>query len=64
MPYTMERKVQPILIKLYCNCGKEMKRAPEVLCTYPPQYGYYCECGERYIDIECYPKIEYKEIEE
>ena len=63
MPYTMERKVQPILIKLYCNCGKEMKMY-EVLDTYPCYYKYKCECGELHTDKEYYPKLDYKEIEE
>ena len=64
MPYIIEKKVQPTLTKLYCNCGKEMQRHQEVLCSNPPQYFYYCECGETHADTECYPKIEYKEIEE
>ena len=63
MPYTMEKKVQPVMVRLYCNCGKEMKMY-EILDTCPCYYKYRCECGELYTDIECYPKIEYERIEE
>ena len=63
MPYTMEKKVQPVEVRLYCNCGKDMKRANGVLTSYPPQYCYYCECGETHTDTICYPTIEYREVE-
>ena len=43
MPYTKEKKVQPVVVKLYCNCGKEMKRSDEVLSSFPIKYIYYCE---------------------
>lgn len=62
MPYTMEKKVQPVMIRLYCNCGKEMKRSNEILSSYPPRYTYYCECGITHSDTICYPTIEYKEL--
>ena len=63
MPYTTEKKIQPMLVELYCDCGKEMEMY-EVLDTYPCYYKYRCVCGEVYTDKECYPKIEYKETEE
>ena len=64
MPYTIEKKVQPVMIQLYCNCGKEMKCSNEVLTSYPARYVYYCECGEAYTDEICYPTIEYREVEQ
>lgn len=64
MPYTIEKKVQPVIVKLYCNCGKEMKRSDEVLSSFPPQYVYYCTCGETHTDTICYPGIDYREVKE
>ena len=64
MPYTIEKKVQPVVIKLYCNCGKEMERSDEVLSSFPVKYVYHCSCGETHEDIIDYPKLEYKEVEE
>lgn len=39
-----------------------MKRSDEVLISYPPRYIYYCECGDTYSDIVCYPTIDYREV--
>ena len=49
MPYTTEKKVQPVRVKLYCNCGKEMKRSDEVLSSFPIKYIYYCEIEKNVI---------------
>ena len=38
MPYTIEKKVQPILIRLYCDCGREMNFEKKTFLCYPPKY--------------------------
>ena len=63
MPYTIEKKVQPVILRLYCECGKEMERS-EALNSYPARYVYHCQCGEAFASEICYPTIEYKEVEE
>lgn len=64
MPYTIEKKVQPILIRLYCDCGREMILEKNAFLCCPPKYVYHCSCGETHEDIIKYPKLEYKEVEE
>lgn len=64
MPYMIEKKVQPILIRLYCDCGREMTLEKNTLLCCPPKYVYHCSCGESHEDIIDYPKLEYKEVEE
>ena len=64
MPYTIEKKVQPILIRLYCDCGREMNFEKKTFLCYPPKYVYNCSCGKSHEDVIDYPKLEYKEVEE
>lgn len=53
--------VDIVQIKAYCkNCGRELKCSNNVLCSYPPQYEYYCgHCNEKYTSTEKCPRIDY-----
>ena len=56
-------EVKTIVTKKYCECGGEMIRNGNVLCTYPPKYSHTCnKCGNIEAYWNKYPKVEYKEI--
>lgn len=52
--------------ELYCDeCGAKMEASCEVLCSYPPQYKYYCiRCNNTYTSREIYPRLVYDWEEE
>jgi hypothetical protein len=65
MSKTVEKKVQPIRVKLMCDCGCEMEYTGMMLSTVPLQYLHKCpKCGHQEAFVnKIYPYIDFKEID-
>jgi hypothetical protein len=64
MPKFVEKKMRPVEVKAYCECGGELRPTGTSRLMSPPQYPHVCtKCTLVYAFTKIYPTIEYREAE-
>lgn len=59
-----ETELRTFRVKMFCDCGGEMKPTGMVLSSHPPQFPHQCSlCGMRATYDKSYPHLEYKVVE-
>ena len=58
------KPAQLSIVRVYCDCGEELKTTGYTLLSNPPMYEHECpKCGIRYNLPSAYPKTEVEEID-
>jgi hypothetical protein len=51
------QEVRTFIVRLYCDCGKEMTTYKVLMCD-PPKFHYSCKCGKEYTSTTRFPTQE------